>query len=138
MIIADTNVVSEFMKEQPDQKVSAWARSIAPADLTTSVIVVQEIEVGLGQLPLGRRRTTLEARWSAIMKGFEDSISAYDLSAAQATAAVVVNSLSIGRTMTLADAQIAGTCLAMGAELATRNLKDFEHIDNLSVCNPFT
>lgn len=34
MIIADTNVVSEFMKEAPDPSVLAWAENLAPNDLT--------------------------------------------------------------------------------------------------------
>ena len=40
MIIADTNVVSEFMKDSPHHGVLAWARTLGPADLTISVVTV--------------------------------------------------------------------------------------------------
>jgi predicted nucleic acid-binding protein len=46
--IADTSVVSEFMQDAPDPVVMAWARAVAPADLTICVVTVEEIERGLG------------------------------------------------------------------------------------------
>ena len=39
--------------------------------------------------------------------------------------------------MSLADAQIAGTCLARAATLATRNIKDLAHVEDLILINPF-
>jgi predicted nucleic acid-binding protein len=39
--------------------------------------------------------------------------------------------------MKLGDAIIAGTALAIGAELVTRNVDDFRHIAGLHVINPF-
>lgn len=39
--------------------------------------------------------------------------------------------------MSLADEQIAGICLAEGARLATRNVRDFEHVEGLDLLNPF-
>ena len=39
--------------------------------------------------------------------------------------------------MSLADAQIAGTCLAHATNLATRNIKDFAHVSDLTLTNPF-
>ena len=40
MIIADTNVVSEFMRDTPDPVVMAWAGTLAPAELTICVVTV--------------------------------------------------------------------------------------------------
>jgi predicted nucleic acid-binding protein len=39
--------------------------------------------------------------------------------------------------MSLADAQIAGTCLAHGHRLATRNVRDFDFVPGLTVIDPF-
>lgn len=86
MIIADTNIVSEFMKDTPEASVLAWARTSVPKDLTISVVMVEEIDRGLGRLPHGRRRADLERRWATLLDAFADMIAIYDLTAARATA----------------------------------------------------
>ena len=86
MILADTNVVSEFMRDTPDHAVLAWAQRIDPSGLTICVVTVEEIERGLGRLPRGRRRRNLEQRWSGLMVDFADAIAVYDLPAARETA----------------------------------------------------
>ena len=137
MIIADTNVVSEFMKDTPEANVLAWARDVATSDLTISVVTVEEIDRGLGRLPAGSRRKDLTGRWATLVSAFADAIAVYDVTAARATARVLVDGLDQGRIMSLADAQIAGICLANGATLATRNVKDFSQVPDLTVVNPF-
>ena len=137
MIIADTNVVSEFMKERPDPAVLAWAESINATDLNICVVSVEEIERGLGRLPRGRRRRDLEQRWHTLVDTFRDAIAVYDVAAARATARILVDAEAGGHPMTLADAQIAGICVATECHLATRNLRDFEHVSELTVVSPF-
>lgn len=137
MIIADTNVVSEFMKDTPDPHVLAWAQTVDPTDLTISVVTVEEIDRVLGRLPKGRRRADLDHRWARLLGAFADTIAAYDLTAARATARILIEGVDRGRPMSLADAQIAGICIAQTASLATRNLKDFTQVSNLTVINPF-
>jgi len=137
VIVADTNVVSEFMKEHPDPAVLAWAESLDGGDLTICVVTVEEIERGLGRLPAGRRRQELEDRWHSLAGAFAETIAVYDLPSAQATARILVDAEADGRPMNLADAQIAGICSARGWHLATRNVRDFERVTNLPVVNPF-
>ncbi|MCK0111690.1 type II toxin-antitoxin system VapC family toxin [Ornithinimicrobium sp. F0845] len=137
MIIADTNVVSEFMKVSPDPAVLAWAHGIDPKDLTICVVTVEEIERGLGQLPDGRRRRDLELRWSRLMDSFNETIAVYDPLAARETATLLVAAQTAGRPMSLADAQIAGICLAGGHHLATRNASDFAAATHLTHIDPF-
>jgi hypothetical protein len=137
VIIADTNVVSEFMRDAPDPGVLAWAQTLAPTDLTICVVTVEEIERGLGLLPEGRRRRDLEARWRDLVDAFADAVVVYDLPAARETAAILVTAQAAGRPMSLADAQIAGICMAGGNELATRNVDDFSPVSGLALINPF-
>lgn len=137
MIIADTNVVSEFMKDQPHAGVLSWAREIDPGDLTICVITVEEIERRLGLLPPGRRRRELLLRWNRLIDSFAEAIVEYDLPAARETARILVAARSAGRTMALADAQIAGICVAAGYVLATRNVRDFSCAPEVTVINPF-
>ncbi len=137
MIIADTNVVSEFMRDAPDPAVLAWAQSIDPSDLTICVVTVEEIERGLGRLPEGRRRRDLEQRWARLLDSFDETIALYDVTAARRTAAILVAAQGSGRPMALADAEIAGICLASGSDLATRNVKDFSNVADLTLIDPF-
>lgn len=137
MIIADTNIVSEFMKDEPDAQVLSWARALDARHLTICVVTVEEIERGLGRLPKGRRRKDLERRWARLLDAFADTIATYDVAAARATARLLVEALDQGRPVPLADAQIAGICLSRRAQLATRNVKDFAQISELTVVNPF-
>ncbi len=137
MIIADTNIVSEFMKDAPEASVSTWAQGLGPADLTISVVTVEEIDRGLGRLPHGRRRQDLQGRWATLLGVFADRIVTYDLPAARATARLVVAGMNAGRTMSLAGAQIAGICIANAATLATKSVKDFAGVADLIVINPF-
>ncbi len=137
MIIADTNIVSEFMKDAPDPHVLAWAQNVGATGLTISVVTVEEVDRGLGRLPKGRRRKDLERRWATLLDAFADTVATYDIPAARATARLLVDGLDQGRQIPLADAQIAGICLAHRATLATRNIKDFTHVDGLTLINPF-
>jgi predicted nucleic acid-binding protein len=137
VIIADTNVVSEFMRDAPDASVLEWAQGIDPADLTICVVTVEEIERGLGRMPDGRRRRDLEQRWGQLVDSFSESVAGYDLPAARQAARILVAAEGSGRPMSLADAQIAGICLAGGHELATRNGSDFAGAPGLTIINPF-
>jgi predicted nucleic acid-binding protein len=137
VIIADTNVVSESMKDSPDRTVLAWAQGIGPAELAISVVTVEEIDRGLGRTPKGRRRRDLERRWGQLLDDFVDAIAEYDLPAARQTAAILVAAEAYGRQMSLADAQIAGICLAGGYQLATRNVTGLSSTTDLAIINPF-
>ena len=137
MIVADTNVVSEFMRESPDAAVMPWAASLAAGEVALTVITVEEIERGLAGLPVGQRRRDLEGSWDRLLTLYADRVLAYDVGAAHATAKILVSRASIGAPMSLADAQIAGICVARHCELATRNVRDFRGIENLVVRNPF-
>ncbi len=137
MIVADTNVVSEFMKDAPDSQVLAWASALGAAELTICVVTVEEIEFGLGRLPAGKRRRGLETRWRKLVEAFDEAIVVYDVPAAQQAARVLAEAVAGGHPVGLADAQIAGICLAGGYQLATRNVRDFEVAAGLELVDPF-
>lgn len=138
MIIVDTNVVSEFMRKDPNPAVLAWSRTIPTRALFTTSITIEEIEFGIRTLPLGARRQSLETLWNTFRTSPTLKVCPYDVPAAEATAALMVNRRSAGNTIERADAQIAGICLSKQAQLATRNLKHFHGIPGLHVFDPFT
>lgn len=137
MIIADTNVVAEFMKDQPDATVMEWAQQQRPADLGICVVTVQEVDRGLQLLPRGRRRGRLEERWGRLLAAFVQSIVVYDVAAAREAARLQVAAQRAGRVIPLADAQIAGICRAGSHQLATRYVRDFDSVRHLTIVNPF-
>ena len=61
--VLDTNAVSDLMRDNAQLKtnVANYADRIV-----TSAVVVGEIRYGLGRLPLGKKRSDLEARASAV------------------------------------------------------------------------
>lgn len=137
MIVADTNVVSELMRDQPDARVLAWATALDATAVTISVVTVQEIEHGLARLAPGRRQRSLTDRWHELLDAYTETLLVYDVPAAQAAAAALAARSAAGRPMTLADAEIAGICVSRGATLATRNTADFEAIPGLTLVDPF-
>jgi len=61
MILLDTNVISELMRPQPDERVARWMATHAATNLYTTSVTQAEILHGILLLPAGRRRQALEA-----------------------------------------------------------------------------
>lgn len=139
MIVLDTNVLSELMRPDPDQAVIAWMDSQEPAQLFLTAITVAEILYGIARLPDGKRKAGLRERGVAMLQeDFAGRIISFDEAAAAQYAEVVCERQSSGRSIGMADAQIAAICRTLnGATLATRNSRDFEGI-GLDLANPWT
>ncbi len=56
MILLDTNVISELMKETPDVNVLAWTDQQLDTDLYFSSISKSEVEWGIALLADGKRK----------------------------------------------------------------------------------
>ena len=137
MIIADTNIVSELMRMKPARNVRSWCENVKGSELAISVITIEEIERGLMLLAAGQRRDALESAWQRFTEHFSARVVDYTADAARETARIEVESMRAGRPMQLADAQIAGMCVAHGAALATRNTRDFQNVPGLELIDPF-
>jgi hypothetical protein len=126
VIALDTNVVSELMSPRPDARVVAWMDGVAPGDLVLPAVVIGELWYGVARLPDGHRRDELARRLRALLGGpLAARIAAYDAAAAERYGFLVAAREAAGRATSVADGQIAATCLAHDAALATRNVKDF-------------
>ena len=62
--LLDTCVLSEFKKQQPDQKVIDWLDAQLEESLFLSVVTVGEIQKGISLLPVSKRQAEL-AVWLA-------------------------------------------------------------------------
>ena len=126
MIVVDTNVASELMREAPSQAVKAWIASQRTGELCTTALTVAEIRYGLDMLPAGNRRDRLRAAANGIFQAFSDYILPFDVAAAIHYSLLMTDRRKAGLPISGFDAQIAAICLAHDAALATRDTRDFQ------------
>lgn len=127
MIILDTNVISDLMRTPEGGVVATWIAEQERGSLATTSICVAEILHGIRLLPPGRRREEIEARFQSFLaRGFAARIFDFDLAAADAYATIRAERSRVGRPVGVSDAMIAGIARSNNADLATRNVSDFE------------
>jgi predicted nucleic acid-binding protein len=138
VIILDTNVVSELMKADPEDRVVDWLDQQASVQLFLSAVTVAELRYGVARLPDGKRKLALGgAVESMIIQDFDRRVLAFDEIAAGHYADMAAKREKAGRPIAMADAQIAATCRSHEAILATRDLSAFENL-NVALLNPWT
>ena len=136
MIVADTNVISELMRAVPEPAVVNWVHGIAD-NLFVTTITIAETEYGIERLPDGRRKNTLRSDAHDVLESFADQVLPFDFRAAVHFGDLFAARERAGRPIAPFDAQIAAICRANRATLATRNIKDFEHI-GIDLVDPWT
>lgn len=101
-----------------------------------AAVTVQEVTYGLARLPTGSRRSRLAALWNEVHETLAAHVYPMDSVTAVLAGEILAMQDSRGRTVGLADAQIAATCLQRAEPLATRNLRDFEGL-GIDLFNPW-
>jgi hypothetical protein len=137
MFLLDTNVISELRKARAgkaDHNVAAWARTVSPASLFLSVIVIQELEIGT--LLAERRDPSKGAILRAwlndhVLPSFSERILPIDTAVVRRSAA-----LHIPDPRPIRDALIAATALIHGMTVVTRNVSDFQST-GVQILNPW-
>ena len=135
--LLDTNVISEWVRPQPDRNVIAWTADLDEDRAFISVISFAEIRRGIEMLPNGRRRERLAAWLTEDLSArFEQRILDIDLRVADTWGTLMARGQKIGLTLGSMDAFIAATARAHGLTLVTRNIKDFRRL-GLSLLDPW-
>jgi toxin FitB len=130
MIILDTNVLSELMRSRPAPAVLAWLDQQTSQAVWITTITLFEARLGLALLPMGRRRSALEAAFDLILRqDFENRVLSFDVEAAAQAAMLAASRQRAGRMVDMRDTQIAGIAQARRATIATRNVRHFEGLD---------
>jgi predicted nucleic acid-binding protein len=124
LILLDTNVVSELMKEAADPAVEHWFL-LNEEETALPVIALAELSYGIARLADGARRQGLEARLTEWRVRYADRTLAFGPSAAMRYGPMLAAATAAGRPMSLPDAQIAAIALVEDATVATRNVRDF-------------
>ena len=139
MLIVDTNVISELMREEPDAPVKTWWDGQTLTELCTTSVVEAELLSGAYLLPAGRRRESL--LWNIenfITAFFDGRVLPFDRASVLAYAQIMAHRRSIGRPMEghELDCQIAAIARSSGASVATRNVRDFTDC-GIEIINPW-
>lgn len=121
--LLDTNIVSEFSKERPNEQVLEFYK--ARKNLCAiSAITWQELTRGVNRMPEGKRKNTIQSFIDQLESNMQ--IIPYDKFASQICGEMQANAESQGKTLPFYDSQIAATAISNGMVLVTHNLQDFE------------
>lgn len=138
MIVLDTNVISEVLRERPDPAVTAWLAAQPVTSLFLTAVTQAELLYGAALLPEGRRRQALtEALTTILATEFAGRILPFDRPATEAYAQIAATRRASGAPISAFDAQIAGISRSRGAQVATRNVADFDGC-GIGVVDPWT
>jgi predicted nucleic acid-binding protein len=135
--VLDTNVISELVAREPNQKVIDWIDSLDPETVYVSVITIGELRKGIEKLAPSRRKDDL-THWlnSDFLLRFAGKI--IDITG---TTMLVWGELTgrlerDGKPVPAIDSLIAASVLERNFTLATRNDGDFQHA-GIAVVNPW-
>ncbi len=124
--LLDTNVISEWIKPNPDPGVVAWLAEVDEDRTYISVVTIAELRHGIERMVPGRRQKRLN-EWirEDLVSRFEDRILPIDDAVAESWGKVMARCETAGRSMSAMDAFIAATAEFNGLTLITRNVSDF-------------
>lgn len=124
--LVDTNVISEFIKPQPDSRVIRWLDAADPASLYVSVVTLGEIRLGIEDMPAGKRRSALE-EWfqEGLPDWFDSNLLPVTKAIADRWGRLTIAAKKQGRAITTADGLIAATAIEHHLAIVTRNISDF-------------
>ena len=137
MIVLDTNVVSEFTRSKPDEAVLTWYDQQDVSSLYLCGPVVMELAYGAERFTLKTGSERFVRVLDRLLNDeFQNRILDFVHPAPVLVGTMRARRENAGRPLSVVDAMIAAICMAHGATLATRNLRDFDGLD-LAVVNPF-
>jgi toxin FitB len=137
MIILDTNVFSELMREKPEVSVVHWIDRQPQSSIWITSITLMEIRYGLQSLPAGRRSARLMRELEDVLtEEIEERFASFDTAAAQQAASLMAARRQQGRPIEFRDTMIAGIVMSRHAILATRNTAHFSDLGS-NVVNPW-
>lgn len=124
--LLDTNVISEWVKPQPDPQVVAWLNEVDEDQVFLSVASLAEIRRGVELMPQGKRRDHLAA-WlvGELPIRFHGRIFDIDGRIADAWGTIMARGKKAGVNLGTLDACFAATAEVHRLTLVTRNVRDF-------------
>ena len=135
--LVDTNIISETIKEHPEQKVLDWFDSVDESLLFVSVLTLGEIRRGIAGLPKSSRRIQLEACLDGdVVVRFDQRILPITHDIADRWGRLNAKARAAGTPMPAIDALLAATALHHNLLFATRDVKNVAPT-NVPTFNPW-
>lgn len=127
--LLDTNVVSEWLKPQPNRGVIDWLAQVDEDQVFLSVVTITEMRYGVERMAIGKRRKQLD-QWLSeeLPVRFEGRILPVDSAVADNCGKLMARSESLGRPIEARDAFIAATAEVYALTLVTRDVSDFQPV----------
>jgi predicted nucleic acid-binding protein len=137
MIILDTNIISEMMKQTPSFKVIKWIDHQDSIELYITTITIAEIAYGINALPKCNRRQLIEDAFNKLLNtAFKHRILSFDETSAHQYGKLMGLRKEIGKPLSILDGQIAAIAYTQTKAVATRNTRDFVDCE-VELINPF-
>jgi toxin FitB len=135
--LLDTCTISEMVAVQPNLNVLSWFETQNEKNFYLSIITVGEIEKGIYQLPVSKKRTSLETWFfGGFVSGFQGRILNIDRKAMTTWAKMIADLKSKGVIRPAFDSLIEATALEHDLILVTRNVKNFGQ-SQVTILNPW-
>lgn len=137
MIILDTNVISEPLRQKPETRVVEWIDAQPIETLYMSAITVAELRFGIASLPAGKRKDRLQTSLEKqLFPMFAGRILAFNLAASDCYGTLMAQAQSRGLAISTADGYIAAIAAANKMMVATRDEAPFK-ASGVEVINPW-
>jgi toxin FitB len=135
--LLDTNVVSELVAKQPNQKVLDWLDSLEPDTIYISVITLGEIRKGIEKTPSSQRKAEL-TMWltNDLLMRFDGKIAEITTDVILQWGELVARLEQQGQPLPALDSLIAAIALEGNFYIVTRNENDFANT-GVVVINPW-
>jgi toxin FitB len=135
VLLLDTNVLSELMKDGCDANVKNWYEVNADA-VAFATPALGEIAFGIAKLPDGKKRDILSRRFTEWRLQHLDRTYPFASATVLIYGDLVAEALSHKHNMDVIDAQVAAIACEHGGVVATRNIKDFQQV-SVDTINPW-
>ena len=135
--LLDTCVISEVVKQQPNDHVISWLQSQSETDLYLSVLTFGEIEKGIEKSNNSARKKRLKL-WveDDLKKRFEGRIIPVDLAVAARWGEIQGIAELAGKPMPSIDGLIAASGLVHHCVVVSRNISDMQQ-STAELLNPW-
>jgi predicted nucleic acid-binding protein len=137
VIVLDTNVISEPLKQRADPVVIAWLDRQSRETLYLCAPVLMEVLLGITLLPDGKRKRGMATAVQAMLANyFADRFLAFDREAAGVYASLSSRASARGYSISVGDCQIAAIAAVHGFAVATRGTAPFRAA-GVHIINPW-